>query len=90
MPFLSGDLSALILTMKCNLKIQICQGKKKKKKNKASGTKCDSDNMKLHSSHEAMQATHQDNESRCFALLQALLKTKRGVKGSQAPERFPF
>lgn len=30
-----------------NLKIQICQGKKGEKKNKASGTKCDPDNMKL-------------------------------------------
>lgn len=75
-----------------NLKIQICQGKKGKKRTKLVEQSAIQTiwNSEVHSAHEAMQATHQDNESHCFALLQALLKSKRGVKGSQAPERFPF
>lgn len=45
-------------------------------------------NSLVDSSHEARQETRQDNESHCFALPQAQLKSKRGIKGSQETEHF--
>lgn len=45
-------------------------------------------NSLVDSSHEAMQETRQDNESQCFALPQALLKNKWGIKGSQETKHF--
>ena len=78
--------------MECNLKIQICQGgkKKKEKRTKLAVQSLNQTiwNSEVHSSHEEMREPRQDNESRCFALPQAQLKSERGVKGSQEPERF--